>query len=109
MVVHVVLPYAQLPVRHLALLWSDVDRSIFAIPRGDLVYPGSYDTSYAGVTDIWPAVTREDVTYLLAPEIRDFTGPPLAPEDVVAAWAGLRPLVAEPGKAAREMSRKDEI
>jgi glycerol-3-phosphate dehydrogenase len=40
---------------------------------------------------------------------RDFQVVPLKPADVVAAWAGLRPLVAEPGKAAREMSRKDEV
>jgi glycerol-3-phosphate dehydrogenase len=89
--VHVVLPAARLPVRHLAILGTDDKRSIFAIPRGDVVYLGTTDTSYAGGTDLWPAVTREDVAYLLAPANRDFTGPPLAPEDVVAAWAGLRP------------------
>ena len=107
--VHIAVPAARLPVRHLAILSTDDRRSIFAIPRGDVVYLGTTDTSYAGGTDLWPPVTREDVEYLLAPANRDFTGPPLTPEDVVAAWAGLRPLVAEPGKAAREMSRKDEI
>jgi glycerol-3-phosphate dehydrogenase len=106
---HVVLPAARLPVRHLAILGTDDRRSIFAIPRGDVVYLGTTDTSYSGGSDLWPAVTREDVEYLLAPANRDFTGPKLAPADVVAAWAGLRPLVAEPGKAARELSRKDEI
>ena len=107
--VHIAVPAARLPVRHLAILSTDDRRSIFAIPRGDVVYLGTTDTSYAGGTDLWPPVTREDVEYLLAPANRDFTGPPLTPEDVVASWAGLRPLVAEPGKAAREMSRKDEI
>jgi glycerol-3-phosphate dehydrogenase len=29
--------------------------------------------------------------------------------EVVAAWAGLRPLIAEPGKAPHEISRRDEI
>jgi glycerol-3-phosphate dehydrogenase len=54
-------------------------------------------------------VTRADVEYLLAPANRDFQVVPLRPSDVVAAWSGLRPLVAEPGKPAREMSRKDEV
>ena len=34
---------------------------------------------------------------------------PLARDEVLAAWAGLRPLIAEPGKSARETSRRDEI
>jgi glycerol-3-phosphate dehydrogenase len=34
---------------------------------------------------------------------------PLAPDDVTAAWAGLRPLIAQPGKAPHEISRRDEI
>ena len=29
--------------------------------------------------------------------------------EVVAAWAGLRPLIAEPGKKPHEISRRDEI
>ena len=64
--VHVVLPAARLPVRHLAILGTDDRRSIFAIPRGDVVYLGTTDTSYSGGSDLWPAVTREDVEYLLS-------------------------------------------
>jgi glycerol-3-phosphate dehydrogenase len=96
-------------VRHLAILQTEDRRSIFAVPRGGSVYLGTTDTSYAGGAREWPGVTAADVDYLLAPVNRDFQVPPLRPSDVVAAWAGLRPLVAEPGKAAREMSRKDEV
>lgn len=107
--IHVVVPAERLPVRHLAVLQTADHRSIFAVPRGSAVYLGTTDTSYAGGPDLWPPVTREDVEYLLAPANRDFRGPPLGRADVVSAWAGLRPLVAEPGRPAREMSRKDEI
>jgi glycerol-3-phosphate dehydrogenase len=107
--VHLVLRAERLPVRHLAVLQTEDRRSIFAVPRGGCVYLGTTDTSYGGVAEEWPGVTRADVDYLLAPVNRDFQVPPLRPSDVVAAWAGLRPLVAEPGKAAREMSRKDEL
>ena len=107
--VHVVVPAEQLPVRHLAILQTEDRRSIFAVPRGGCVYLGTTDTSYAGGPDEWPPVTRGDVEYLLAPANRDFAVVPLRPSDVVAAWSGLRPLVAEPGKPAREISRKDEV
>src|SRR5439155_9411687 len=40
---------------------------------------------------------------------RTFTGPPLQRSDVIAAWAGLRPLLHEEGKRPSEISRKDEI
>jgi glycerol-3-phosphate dehydrogenase len=106
---HVAVRAERLPVRHLAILQTADRRSIFAIRRGSSVYLGTTDTSYGRGSDAWPAVTRADVEYLLAPANRDFTIPPLGPADVVAAWAGLRPLIAEPGKPAREMSRKDEV
>ncbi|HEX2486166.1 MAG TPA: glycerol-3-phosphate dehydrogenase/oxidase [Myxococcota bacterium] len=107
--VHVCVPAERLPVNHLAVLAAPDRRSIFAIRRGGVVYLGTTDTSYAGSSRLWPEIGRADVEYLLAPASRDFAVEPLAPRDVVAAWAGLRPLVAEPGKPAREMSRKDEV
>jgi glycerol-3-phosphate dehydrogenase len=107
--VHVVLPAERLPVRHLAILQTEDRRSIFAIPRGSAVYLGTTDTSWAGGPEEWPAPTRADVEYLLAPVNRDFGVVRLRPSDVVAAWSGLRPLIAEPGKPAREISRKDEV
>jgi glycerol-3-phosphate dehydrogenase len=107
--VHVAVRAERLPVRHLAVLQAADRRSIFAIRRGGSVYLGTTDTSYGEGADPWPAVTRADVEYLLAPARRDFRAAPLALSDVVAAWAGLRPLVAEPGRPAREISRKDEV
>jgi len=38
-----------------------------------------------------------------------FLGIGLRPDDVESTWAGLRPLIHEAGKAASEVSRKDEI
>jgi len=107
--VHVVVPASKLPIRNLVVMGTPDKRSIFAIPRGDTVYLGTTDTSYHGDRWLWPEIKREDVTYLLEPITRYFDLPALSPDDVVAAWSGLRPLIAEPGKAAREMSRKDEI
>ncbi len=74
-----------------------------------MTYLGTTDTSYPHGAQPWPAVERADVEYLLDPVTRYFDVAPPRPEDCVAAWAGLRPLVAQPGKAPTEISRRDEI
>lgn len=107
--VHVAVRAERLPLRHIAILGAADKRSIFAIPRGPVVVLGTTDTSYGRGADREPAVLREDVTYLLEPVARSFDTAPLAPHDCVTAWAGLRPLLAAPGKAAAELSRRDEI
>lgn len=107
--VHIVLPASRLPVRNLVVMTAEDKRSIFAIPRGDTVYLGTTDTTYEGDDWRWPEIDAEDVRYLLEPVNRYFDVADLTADDVTAAWAGLRPLIAEPGKEAKEMSRKDEI
>jgi glycerol-3-phosphate dehydrogenase len=107
--VHVGLLHARLPIRHIAILATADKRSIFAIPRGEIVYLGTTDTSHAGGPDREPAIDRADVEYLLEPVARYFDVAAPRPEECVTAWAGLRPLVAQPGKPPTEISRKDEI
>jgi glycerol-3-phosphate dehydrogenase len=105
----VVLPAERLPVRNIVILGTADRRSIFVIRRGDAVFIGTTDTSYERGCETWPLIEREDVEYLLAPIPRDFGVEPVRPNEVVAAWSGLRPLIAEPGKKAHEISRRDEI
>jgi glycerol-3-phosphate dehydrogenase len=107
--VHVVLPAARLPVRHMVVLSTPDRRSIFVIRRGGGVYVGTTDTSHSGGWDEWPPVTRADVDYLLAPLAASFRGEPPSAADVVASWSGLRPLIGEAGVAPTEISRKDEL
>ncbi len=107
--VHVVVPRERFRVNHLVICNTSDRRSIFAIPRGDIVYIGTTDTSYQGKRALWPEIDLEDVQYLLEPMARYFDIEPLSPSDVVAAWAGVRPLIATAGKAPKEMSRKDEV
>lgn len=110
--VHVCFPAARLPVRNLVLLSAADRRSLFAIPRGEVTFVGTTDTTHDGGAEWWPSVGDDDVRYLLEPLARYFPESSLRPGDVVAAWAGLRPLVARSGTAAgrpQELSRKDEI
>ena len=107
--VHVVVPRERFWVNHLVICNTSDRRSIFVVPRGDVVYIGTTDTSYQGTRPLWPEIDLDDVEYLLAPLARYFDIDALSAGDVVAAWAGVRPLIAAKGKAPKEMSRKDEV
>jgi glycerol-3-phosphate dehydrogenase len=107
--IHIVLRAERLPVRHMVLCNTKDRRSIFVIPQGPVVYIGTTDTTYEPGEQVWPEITPADVAYLLEPPARYFRADPIRPEEIVAAWAGLRPLIAEPGKKPHEISRRDEI
>jgi len=107
--VHIVVTAERLPVRNLLFLSTQDRRSIFVIRRGPCVVIGTTDTSYRQGADVWPEITREDVEYLLEPPGRYLRGETLGAGDVIGAWAGLRPLIAQPGKKPSEISRRDEV
>lgn len=107
--VHVVLPAERLPIQHMWVLGAADGRSIFAIPRDDVVYVGTTDTHYAPGARVWPEIDSEDVEYLLETLPRHFSIEPVKPEECVAAWAGLRPLISQGGRDPTEVSRRDEI
>jgi glycerol-3-phosphate dehydrogenase len=107
--IHITLPVERLPVRYLYMLEARDGRLLFVIPRGRVVYVGTTDTTYARGPELWPHIERAEVEYLLEPLARYFDVPELAPGDVVGAWAGLRPLIAEPGRSPTELSRRDEV
>ncbi len=65
-------------------------RYIFIVPWEDRVYAGTTDTAHAGDLD-HPAVDAADRDYILAAVARNFPG--VTERDVVASWAGLRPLL----------------
>jgi len=106
--IHLVVPRARLPIRHIVVMQARDRRSVFAVPHGEFTYLGTTDTDY-GAPAAYPEVTADDAAYLLEAAGRTFTGPPLSAGDVVAAWAGLRPLLHEEGKSPSEISRRDEI
>jgi glycerol-3-phosphate dehydrogenase len=67
-------------------------RFIFIVPWEDRVYAGTTDTPYTGDLD-HPAVDAADRDYILAAVARNFPG--VTERDVVASWAGLRPLLSQ--------------
>jgi glycerol-3-phosphate dehydrogenase len=68
---------------------------LFFIPWGDRWIVGTTDTEWSG-DRAEPAATAEDVDYILG-EANRVLARPLSRSDVLAVYAGLRPLVAEQG------------
>lgn len=91
-------------------LTSAVDgRVMFVLPWGDFTYIGTTDTDTDQTPDSVHA-TEADVVYLLRSANAAFPNARLAESDVLATWAGLRPLIA-PGAelGASQVSREHLI
>jgi glycerol-3-phosphate dehydrogenase len=107
---HVVADRSRLPVPA-AVVLSHGDRILFVIPWGERVILGTTDTDYEGD----PAEVRtdaSDITYILGVVNSAFPRARLTPADLIASWAGVRPLIA-PARNAKDapsdISRKHEI
>jgi glycerol-3-phosphate dehydrogenase len=107
---HVVVPRQRLGHAYAVTLTSPLDgRVMFVLPWGDLSYIGTTDTDEDASPDDVRA-SADDVIYLLRSANAFFPDARLAPHDVVATWAGLRPLLAPPGLlAASAVSREHRV
>ncbi|MCC6877961.1 MAG: glycerol-3-phosphate dehydrogenase [Sandaracinaceae bacterium] len=102
--IHIVVDHQKLPVNHAVVCFHPSDaRVLFAIPWGDRSYVGTTDTDYEGDPSAVCA-TLADVDYLIAASNHYFPQHTLQREDVIATWAGIRPLMAPNGEGTDEMS-----
>ena len=83
-------------------------RVMFILPSGEFTIIGTTDTDYFGALDQVRA-THEDVTYLLEAANHYLPAAALGAGDVVAAWAGIRPLVASNAINTAAVSREHAI
>lgn len=106
--IHLVLQRERLPVRNTVVLPTPDKRMAFAVPHGRYTYLGTTDVLHERA-EYWPEFNRADVDYLREAAERNLRTAPIDDGDLVALWAGIRPLVSEPGKKPGEVSREDEI
>lgn len=105
--IHVVVPRERLPLSAALVMRHPSDRRIlFALPYFERAVIGTTDTDFDGDPGRVNA-TAEDVRYLLEVSRHYFPSAALAPDDVIATWAGVRPLLhqegaAETGSVSRE-------
>ncbi len=108
--VHVMVRRERLGHEAAITLTSPIDgRVMFVLPWGDFSYIGTTDTETTESPDDVRA-TLDDVIYLLRSANAAFPNAHLGETDVLATWAGLRPLVA-PGEkvGASQISREHVI
>jgi glycerol-3-phosphate dehydrogenase len=107
--VHIVFKREQLPLDRSITLISRIDgRVIFAIPWRDRTVIGTTDTDFDGDPDQVHADTA-DVEYLCKSANAYFPEANFKPEDVIATWAGLRPLIYEDEEHASDVSREHHV
>jgi glycerol-3-phosphate dehydrogenase len=106
--VHISVSRDKLPCDIAAVLPVPSDRrSVFVVPWGDEVYIGTTDTDYSGPLDD-PRCEAEDVEYVLR-AVNSWVTRPLTPADVTGVWAGLRPLLADPGGRGSRRARTADL
>jgi glycerol-3-phosphate dehydrogenase len=111
--VHIVVDAARLGVTNAVVCIHPGDqRVLFALPWGDRTYIGTTDTDYDGdPADV--AADSSDVDYLIEASNYFFPESKIGRDDVIATWAGLRPLVAPPTEdgevAESKVSREHQV
>ncbi len=103
--IHIVVPHERLPVNAVVAFYFG-ERLLFAVPRNHHTYIGTTDTDWTGDPDDVEA-GYDDVRYVLEAANANFQTD-LESTDVVAAWAGIRPLIREEGEPS-DVSRDYDI
>jgi glycerol-3-phosphate dehydrogenase len=106
--VHLVLSRSRLGLSTIVVI-PRADRILFAVPCGDSVYVGTTDTFFDDDPGT-AAIDTADATYVLDAVNALFPSVRATAPDVVAGWAGVRPLVAAEGQPLpSDVSRDFEI
>lgn len=105
--VHLVIDRKRLPVPD-AVVVIEASRILFAIPWGERVILGTTDTDYNGrPEDV--KVEQADIDYIITTIGKAFPEVGLSTKDVISAWAGLRPLIADKRGKPSDISRSHLI
>lgn len=105
--VHLVVERMRVPVPETVVM-TEGKRILFAIPWGERTILGTTDTDYHGSLD---NVREEsaDIDYIVAITNHFFPTAKLSARDMISAWAGLRPLIANPNGGPSDITRSHEI
>ena len=108
--VHLVVPRDRIDAEAAFVLRAEREPQIFVRPWNDGRYWmfGTTDTPWDLATSTDPRRTARDVDYLLR-NVNRVIDPPLRREDVVGAFAGLRPLVAGASDETSRLSREHAV
>jgi glycerol-3-phosphate dehydrogenase len=106
--VHVVVGRERLPVSHAITLFTRDRRAIFCLPWVERTVIGTTDTDErTDPSDVTASLA--DVEYLCEHANEFFPSARLTPDDVIATWAGLRPLIASEAGRESDVSREHQV
>jgi len=104
---HLVVPYSRLPVSCSVSLFHPEDhRPVFAFPWQGTTVLGTTDLDHAESLSHEPAINREELDYLLRISSSLFPSSAITERDVIATWAGVRPVVTQ-STATRKPSKEN--
>lgn len=107
--IHLTVPKNRVKLNDAVVMTSaDQKRIVFGIPRKEMLVFGTTDTDYEGEPSAVSS-KAEDVTYLLKVIEEHFPGASLTAKDVIASYAGIRPLVDDGSTTAGKTSREHLI
>jgi glycerol-3-phosphate dehydrogenase len=93
---HLVIPYSRLPVSCSVSLFHPEDRRpVFAFPWQGTTVLGTTDLDHTESLSHEPAINREELDYLLKISSSLFPSSAITERDVIATWAGVRPVVTQ--------------
>ena len=105
---HILFPLDFFPTDDAMLIpKTEAGSVLFAVPWGGRLLVGTTEREVESGDDLF--VTEEEITYLLR-QLNKYLAKPLQPSDVVAGFAGARPLVsAGNGEGTQKIARDDVI
>ncbi len=111
---HIVLPGYRLPTPCALSFTHPLDhRPNFVIPWEGATFCGTTDLDHSPGLDLEPTIAQEEVDYLLAGLDFAFPNLQLSEADVLATWAGVRPVISQgkdvaPSEETRDHGMWDE-
>jgi glycerol-3-phosphate dehydrogenase len=107
--IHVTLPWKRLPIDSAVVMTDDrKNRIVFAIPRHEMVIIGTTDTDFSkDPSDVM--ADNDDIEYILSMTEEFFPGAKIKKDDLIASYAGVRPLVRDESESEGKTSREHLI
>lgn len=107
--VHLTFDRNRLPLKQAVVMAADQQkRIVFGIPRHEMVIVGTTDTDYEGdPADV--TTTAKDVDYLLKVTDEYFPEAKITAKDIIATYAGVRPLIRDEAETESKTSREHLI
>jgi len=106
---HLIFPAWRFPVAQAVSFMHPIDgRPVFAFPWQGVTLVGTTDVDCPPPLETDPAITGDEVAYLMAAVTAQFPALGLALDDVIATFAGIRPVIGS-GKVDPSEESRDHV